>query len=117
MISQSSSEQSICFVIPSHDETRVIQSLNNELAFELSRGDVDAINALSNVVIITAIGAGMKHTPGVSAKIFSALGMKNINVIAIAQGSSEYSISMVVAEEEADAAVQQIHTEVIINGE
>ena len=108
MISQSSSEQSICFVISNYDENRVIQSLKNELAFELSRGDIDTI--------ITAIGAGMRHTPGVSAKIFNALGKKNINVIAIAQGSSEYSISMVVAEGEADAAVQQIHTEVIING-
>ena len=92
------------------------ESLKNELAFELSRGDVDAMNALSKVVIITAIGAGMRHTPGVSAKIFGALGKKKINVIAIAQGSSEYSISMVVADKEADAAVQQIHTEVIING-
>jgi len=116
MISQSSSEQSICFVIPSHDKSKVIQSLKNELAFELSRGDVDTINALSNAVIITAIGAGMRHTPGVSAKVFSALGNKGINVIAIAQGSSEYSISMVVAEEEADTAVKEIHTEVIING-
>jgi len=116
MISQSSSEQSICFVIPSHDESKVIQSLKNELAFELSRGDVDTIKALSNAVIITAIGAGMRHTPGVSAKVFGALGKKGVNVIAIAQGSSEYSISMVVAEEEADAAVQEIHTEVIING-
>ena len=116
MISQSSSEQSICFVIPNHDENRVIQSLKNELTFELSRGDVDTISSLSNSAIITAIGAGMRHTPGVSAKIFNALGKKSINVIAIAQGSSEYSISMVVAAEEADAAVQQIHTEVIING-
>jgi aspartate kinase len=116
MISQSSSEQSICFVIPSHDERKVIQSLNNELAFELSRGDVDTINAFSDAVIVTAIGAGMCHTPGVSAKVFGALGKKNINVIAIAQGSSEFSISMVVAKEEADAAVQEIHTEVIING-
>ena len=116
MISQSSSEQSICFVIPNHDKRKVIQSLKNELAFELSRGDVDTINALSNAVIITAIGAGMRHTPGVSAKVFGALGNKGINVIAIAQGSSEYSISMVVAEEEADAAVKEIHTEVIING-
>lgn len=116
MISQSSSEQSICFVIPSHDERKVIQSLKNELAFELSRGDVDTINAFSDAVIITAIGAGMCHTPGVSANVFGALGKKKINVIAIAQGSSEFSISMVVAKEEADAAVQEIHTEVIING-
>lgn len=116
MISQSSSEQSICFVIPKRDEERVIQSLKDELAFELSRGDVDAVRALSNVVIISAIGAGMRHTPGVSGKIFSALGMETINVIAIAQGSSEYSISMVVSAQEANTAVQKIHTEVIING-
>lgn len=116
MISQSSSEQSICFVIPSNDESRVLRSLERELAFELTREDVDAINALSNVVIITAIGAGMRRTPGVSAKIFGALGKKEINVIAIAQGSSDYSVSMIVAEEEADTAVREIHTEVIING-
>ena len=116
MISQSSSEQSICFVIPSADENKVIESLNEELAFELSREDVDAINALSNVVIITAIGAGMRRTPGVSASIFGALGKKGINVIAIAQGSSEYSVSLIVSGEEADQAVKEIHTEVIING-
>jgi len=116
MISQSSSEQSICFVIPRGDEIKVIRSLEKELEFELTRGDIDTVYALSDVVIITAIGAGMRHTPGVSARIFGALGKKNINVIAIAQGSSEYSISMVVSVEEMREAVRQIHTEVIING-
>jgi aspartate kinase len=116
MISQSSSEQSICFVIPTVDEDKVIRSLNDELAFELSREDIDAINAQSNVVIITAIGAGMRRTPGVSASIFGALGKKGINVIAIAQGSSEYSVSLIVSGAEADLAVKEIHTEVIING-
>jgi aspartate kinase len=116
MISQSSSEQSICFVIPRSDEAKVIRSLKDELAFELSRGDIDSINALTDIVIMTAIGSAMRHTPGVSAKIFTALGKKNINVFAIAQGSSEYSISIVLAESEANAAVQQIHSEVIING-
>jgi len=116
MISQSSSEQSICFVIPDSDTQRVITSLENELAFELGRGDIDAVSALRDVVIVTAIGAGMRHTPGVSARIFKALGEENINVIAIAQGSSEYSISMIVASQEADQAVRQIHREVVING-
>lgn len=116
MISQSSSEQSICFVIPRRDERRVVHSLEKELEFELTRGDIDAVYALSDVVIITAICAGMRYTPGVSARIFGALGKKNINVIAIAQGSSEYSISMVVSEKEMKDAVRQIHTEVIING-
>jgi len=116
MISQSSSEQSICFVIPGQDETGVIRSIEQELEFELTRRDIDSVNALSHVVIVTAIGAGMRKTPGVSAKIFSALALKHINVLAIAQGSSDYSISMVIAEEEANEAVKQIHTEVIING-
>lgn len=116
MISQSSSEQSICFVIPESDVQRVIGSLEKELAFEMRRGDIDAVSALREVVIVTAIGAGMRHTPGVSARIFKALGEENINVIAIAQGSSEYSISMIVASHEADQAVRQIHCEVVING-
>ena len=116
MISQSSSEQSICFVIPDSDTRSVIGSLENELAFEMERGDIDAVSALRDVVIVTAIGAGMRHTPGVSARIFKALGEENINVIAIAQGSSEYSISMIVASHEADQAVRQIHREVVING-
>ena len=117
MISQSSSEQSICFVIPSADQAEVIASLENELAYELERGDIDAVHASPEVVIVTGIGAGMRKTPGVSAKIFSAVGAKDINIIAIAQGSSEYSISLVVDKEDADATVRQIHTEVIINGQ
>lgn len=116
MISQSSSEQSICFVIPKNDVERVIRSLQKELAFEISRGDIDSVSAMEDVVIVTAIGAGMRHTPGVSARIFEALGSRRINVIAIAQGSSEYSISMVISASEADEAVRQIHQEVIING-
>ena len=117
MISQASSEQSICFVIAEQEATRVIKALKEELAFELERGDIDAISEMRDVVIVTAIGAGMRNTPGVSARIFKALGEKKINVIAIAQGSSEYSISMIVASNEADKAVRQIHHEVIINGQ
>ena len=115
MISQSSSEQSICFVIPTRDAPGVIQSLEDELALELIRKDIDQVWSRDNMVILSVIGAGMRETPGVSAKIFGALGLAGINVIAIAQGSSEYSISMVVATEDADPAVRQIHHEVIEN--
>ena len=115
MISQSSSEQSICFVIPTKDASGVIQSLEEELALELIRKDIDRVWSRDNVVILSVIGAGMRETPGVSARIFGALGFAGINVIAIAQGSSEYSISMVVETKEADLAVQQIHHEVIEN--
>ena len=116
MISQSSSEQSICFVIPTENAKAVIKALEEEMALELIRKDIDRVWALDNVVVLTVIGAGMCETPGVSARIFGALGMADINVIAIAQGSSEYSISMVLAAQDADRAVRQIHHDIIERG-
>ena len=58
----------------------------------------------------------MRETPGISARIFGALGKENINVLAIAQGSSDYSLSLVVSEADADQAVRAIHKEVVENG-
>ena len=116
MISQSSSEQSIAFVVPSDVEDKVKKALEHNLANEIARGDINGVNIRSDVVIITVIGSGMRTTPGVSARIFNAVGRQQINVIAIAQGSSEYSISLVVSSQDAQLAVQQIHKEVIING-
>ena len=116
MISQASSEQSICFVIPTRTVTGVIQSIESEMELELSRRNIDRIWAQTEIVIVTAVGAGMRTTPGIAGRIFSALGEEGINVIAIAQGSSEYSISIVVTEQDADHAMRQIHQDVIING-
>ncbi len=116
MISQASSEQSICFVIPTDTVPGVIQSIESEMELELSRRDIDRVWAQPEIVIVTAVGAGLRNTPGIAGRIFSALGKVGINVIAIAQGSSEYSISIVVAEVDANKAVQQIHKEVILNG-
>ena len=116
MISQASSEQSICFVIPTSTANSVIRSVEEEMALELARHDIDRVWAMDDIVIVTAVGAGLRHTPGISGRIFSALGVAGINVIAIAQGSSEYSISIVVDSQDADHAMQQIHQEVILNG-
>jgi len=116
MISQASSEQSICFVIPTRTVAGVIKSIESEMELELSRRNIDRIWAQPEIVIVTAVGAGMRTTPGIAGRIFSALGETRINVIAIAQGSSEYSISIVVAEGDADDAMRQIHQEVILNG-
>jgi aspartate kinase len=116
MISQASSEQSICFVIPTPAASPVIASIEEEMALELSRRDIDRVWAQDNIVILTAVGEGLRRTPGISGRIFSSLGKANINVIAIAQGSSEYSISIVVEAEDADHAMQQIHQEAILNG-
>ncbi len=116
MISQASSEQSICFVIPTETVEPVIRALEEEMALELARRDIDQIRSLDDVVIVTAVGAGMRGTPGVAARIFGALGRGNINIIAIAQGSSECSVSLVIAVDAAADAVRQIHSEVIVNG-
>lgn len=109
MISQASSEQSICFVIPQDSSAAVVKSLEDALAGELARRDVDRIAPRDGVVIVTAVGAGMRETPGVASLVFGTLAERKINVIAIAQGSSECSISVVVSSADADAAVRAIH--------
>jgi aspartate kinase len=109
MISQASSEQSICFVVPMQASAGVIGALEAGLRHELERRDVDRIAARDAVVIVTAVGAGMRDTPGVASQVFGALAEQKINVIAIAQGSSECSISVVIAGADADAAVRAIH--------
>ncbi|MBN2011782.1 aspartate kinase [candidate division KSB1 bacterium] len=114
MISQASSEQSISFFIPSNKVNSVVKSLQDEFSVEIQRRDIDRIVSLDNVVIVSAVGAGMRGTPGVAARIFQALGESNINVVAIAQGSSECSISLVVMDEQSDDAVRQIHQKVIM---
>jgi aspartate kinase len=116
MISQASSEQSICFVIPMDAVRPVIKAIETEMVLELARQDIDRIYSLDDMVIVTVVGAGLRNTPGISGQIFSALGKAGINILAIAQGSSESSLSIVVEASESKAAVRQIHNEVIING-
>ncbi len=111
MISQSSSEQSICFVVSTHETPGVLAALKEEMVRELERRDLDEISAQDEVVILAVVGAGMKGTPGVGGRIFTALGQAGVNVIAIAQGSSEYNISLVVIEGDADESVRLIHEE------
>jgi aspartate kinase len=115
MISQASSEQSICFVVPTSVTPNVIKSLEEEMILELTRRDIDRIRAQDDVVIVTAVGAGLRDTPGIAARIFGALGDAGINVIAIAQGSSEHSISLVVSAEDGETAMKNIHQEAIIH--
>jgi aspartate kinase len=115
MISQASSEQSICFVVPSETSSNVISAVEAEMESELTRGDVDRIWSLDDVVIVTVVGVGIRETPGIAARIFGAVGQANINVIAIAQGSSECSLSLVVQKADANHAVRSIHYEVVNN--
>ena len=111
MISQSSSEQSICFVVEEQSSARAVAALERAFERELARKDIDRIWADDHVVIIAVVGATIRTTPGIAAKVFGALGRNGVNVISIAQGSSEHNLSLVVADEDAEAAVRLIHAE------
>jgi aspartate kinase len=109
LITQASSEQSICFAVPTEAAVSVIAALEKTFSEELESRDIDSIWATGDVVIVTVVGAGMRQTPGIAGKVFSTLGQQGVNVIAIAQGSSEVSISLVVEAADAEAAVRALH--------
>ena len=111
MISQSSSENSICLVVPADSTDRLRAALERMFNAELRRHDVERIAVDRPVAIVAAVGEGMRGTPGVAARVFGALGKGGVNVVAIAQGSSELNISLVVAEKDRDQAVRLIHHE------
>ncbi len=110
LITQASSEQSICFAVPADAAANVVAALEKTFTTEIARQDIDRIWATEEVSIITAVGVGMIHTPGVAGQVFSVLGNLGVNVIAIAQGSSEVSISLVVAASDTEVAVKALHT-------
>lgn len=111
MISQASSEQNICLVVKSDEANSFVDRLRKEFEREIERGEIEDILIDKGVSIISVVGAGMKGTPGIAGKVFSILGGHGINIIAIAQGSSEYNISFVVRETEVKDAVNMLHTE------
>ena len=113
LISQASSEQSICFAVPVESTRSVIAALQNTFAREIASRDIDRVWATDEVVIITVVGAGMRSTPGVAGRVFNALGENQVNVIAIAQGSSEVSISMIVDAADTRHAVQTLHALIV----
>jgi aspartokinase/homoserine dehydrogenase 1 len=113
MISQSSSESNICFVIPGTEVERAQAVLNQHLADLLSTHAVDFVSAKRPVAILTVVGAGMSGTPGIAGRLFSCLGACGINIAAIAQGSNELNISCAVNDDQALAAVRAAHREFV----
>lgn len=111
MISQSSSEQRICFVVETGSAGQALKALHDVFELELVRRNIDRIEAQEGVAIVAVVGAGMRGTPGIGAKVFGALGKSRINVISVAQGSSEHNLSLVVHEGDAKKAIQHIHHE------
>jgi aspartate kinase len=109
LITQASSEQSICFAVPCGSVQRVLEMLTAAFAHEIESRDIDRVWATQEVGIITVVGEGMLSTPGVAGRVFSALGEDRINVVAIAQGSSEVSISLVVSAADTQPALRALH--------
>ncbi len=110
MITQASSEHSISFVVQSREAPAAKNVLEIEFENEIAAGKIDKIESSDNLSIIAAVGDNMAGTPGISGKLFGALGRNSINVIAIAQGSSERNVSLVVEKEDTIKAVNVIHS-------
>ena len=108
MISQSSSEANISFIILRRELERTVNML--ELAF-LGGGVVKKVSSEADVCVIAIVGAGMKGIPGVAARVFKAVAEEEINVRMIAQGSSELNISFVIKEADGIRAVRKLHGE------
>ncbi|MEE4311283.1 MAG: aspartate kinase [candidate division KSB1 bacterium] len=109
LITQASSEHTICFAIDINEAERARTCLEDEFKLEMKARQIDAISVEDTLSIIAVVGENMRHTPGIAAKLFSALGSKGINVVAIAQGSSELNISLVVDRKNQTAALNAIH--------
>ena len=109
LITQASSEQSICFAVPSETAPSVLDALEKAFVHEIEDEDIDRVWSTEDVSIVTVVGAGMRHTVGVAGRVFSQLGHRGVNVLAIAQGSSEVSISLVVDSADTESAVKALH--------
>ncbi len=109
MISQASSEHSICMVCREKEADRAVKALNEELAEELRYRMIQSIEEIKDLEIIAVVGENMRGTPGISGKLFSALGAEGVNVLAIAQGSSERNISFVIERSMRQTALNAVH--------
>ncbi len=110
MISQASSEQSICIVVNDSDIDSALQELTQAFELELSRQDISRIHAIRNCAVISAVGDRMRHKPGLAGRMFSSLGRCNVNILAIAQGASETNISAVVEDRDVKPALTTLHS-------
>ena len=108
LISQASSEHTICFAVTAVDEAAAVDAVGAEFRFELHHR-LTALDVKPDQAIIAIVGDGMKGRPGVSGKVFAALGRHNINISAIAQGASERNISCVVDAANQPRALNVIH--------
>jgi len=111
LISQSSSQNNICLVVSSSRAKYTVEALRREFAQDLAHEKVEHITLDPAVAVVTVVGQNMRGISGIVGRTFNALGRENVNVIAIAQGSSECNISFVVSQNDTKAAMVTVHEE------
>jgi aspartokinase/homoserine dehydrogenase 1 len=109
LISQASSEHSICFSVPEESAERARKSLEDTFQREIARQEIDGVEVRAGAATLVVVGLGMAGTPGIASRVFSALAQAEINVIAIAQGSSELNLSLVVDGKDSARAQRAVH--------
>jgi len=115
LVSQVFSEHSICFAIQPKEVGLAETLLKEEFTFELENRFIDSIKIEHDLSLIAVVGEGMRHTPGISGKLFSVLGDQNVNLIAIAQGSSERNISFIIKNDEVKSAIRSLHNYIFLD--
>jgi len=109
LITQASSEHSICFSVPAESAERARKSLEETFRPEIARQEIDGVEVQTGLATLVVVGLGMAGTPGIASRVFSALAEAQINVIATAQGSSELNLSLVVNAKDAPRAQRAVH--------
>lgn len=109
LISQASSEHSICLAVPDRQADAARKSLLATFSGEIARREIDDIEIARDLAVISVVGLGMAGTPGIAARVFAPLALAGINIVAIAQGSSELNISFVVEASRAGEAQRRVH--------
>jgi aspartokinase/homoserine dehydrogenase 1 len=108
-ISQASSEHSICFSVPAEHADRARNSLRETFRNEIAHQEIDGVDVITGAATLVVVGMGIAKTPGVAARVFSALSEAGVNIIAIAQGSSELNLSLVVDGRDVAPALRAVH--------
>jgi aspartokinase/homoserine dehydrogenase 1 len=115
LITQSSSEHSICVGIEDLNAKKAKQVIDKAFGAEIKAGSIDPLSVEHDLSIVALVGDNMKNHPGISGKMFGALGRNGVNVRAIAQGSSERNISAVIATADVKKAINVLHEEFFEN--
>ena len=109
MITQASSEHSICFAVKSSEVKQAVEAVSQEFAGEMDNDLVQPLRSEENLSLVAVIGENMKSVPGLAGSLFKSLGNNGINIIAIAQGSSELNITFAIKKDDEKKALNLVH--------